>query len=298
MSSDWQTKLLGRLRSDVPLGPTTWFQVGGNAEFVFKPEDRKDLTTFLTHRPDDLPYVVLGVGSNVLIRDGGVDGVVIKLGRHFNQAEIHAESSAITVGAAMLDLNVANIAADHGIQGLEFLSGVPGTIGGAVKMNAGAYGSDMSNVVQQVDIMLADGSTQCWDNAQCGFGYRHSAVPDGAIVLSARLQGQPGEPADIHTNIARIQRKREDTQPIRSRTGGSTFKNPEGHKAWELVDAAGCRGFSMADAKISEQHCNFMINIGTATAADLESLGEEVRRRVKEHSGVELEWEIKRIGKE
>ena len=297
MSSHWQTYLRGRLRRDVPLAPTTWFQVGGNAEYLFKPEDAEDLANFFKHKPAELPYLVLGVGSNVVIRDGGVDGVVIKLGRHFNVAEVHAESAAITVGAAMLDVNVANVAADHGIAGLEFLSGVPGTIGGAVKMNAGAYGSDTSQVVLQVKVILPDGTMQTLANEACGFSYRHSQLPEGSIVVSATLQGEEGESAAIHEHIAAIQQKRENTQPIRSQTGGSTFKNPEGYKAWELIDTAGCRGLKVGGAQVSKKHTNFMINTGDATAADIEALGEEVRRKVKDHSGVALEWEIKRIGK-
>ena len=278
----WQSKIRGRLRENVELAPTTWFQVGGAAEYLFKPEDTDDLATFFKHRPDDLPYMVLGVGSNVIIRDGGIDGVVIKLGRAFNQAEMNSESHSLMVGAAMLDVNVANVAADHGVQGLEFLSGVPGTIGGAIKMNAGAYGSDMSQVVQEVNVMLPDGRQACLNNEECGFSYRHSELPEGAIVVSATLQGEPGESTYIHEHIAEIQQKREKTQPIRSQTGGSTFKNPEGMKAWELVDKAGCRGMKHGGAQISKKHCNFMINVGDATAADLEKLGDEVRNKVKE----------------
>ena len=256
-----------------------------------------DLAAFFKHKPSDLQVIVLGVGSNIIIRDGGLDGVVIKLGRGFNQAEVNQESYSLTVGAAMLDVNVANVAADYGIAGLEFLSGVPGTIGGAVKMNAGAYGSDISQVVQEVNIILPDGSAVCLNNEECGFSYRHSEIPEGAVIIGATLQGEPGESVQIHKHIAEIQQKREKTQPIRSKTGGSTFKNPEGLKAWEMVDKAGCRGMKHGGAQISKKHCNFMINVGDATAADLEKLGDDVRNKVKEICDVELEWEIKRIGK-
>lgn len=293
----WQVKLRGKLRENAPLAPTTWFQVGGPADYLFKPEDAEDLATLLAEKPADLPITILGVGSNIIIRDGGIEGVVVKLGRAFNQAEVHKESFAITVGGAMLDVNVAQVAADHGLAGLEFLSGIPGTIGGAIKMNAGAYGNDMSEVVLQVHVILPDGTSQWLSNEACGFSYRHSSLPEGAVVVAAILQGEEGEPATIHEAIAKIQKEREKTQPIRSRTGGSTFKNPQGHKAWELIDAAGCRGLKHGGAQVSKKHCNFLINIGDATARDLEALGDEVIRRVFEHSGIELEWEIKRIGR-
>ncbi len=322
----------GRIRAQADLSGTNWFQVGGKAEYLFKPEDAEDLAHFLREKPADLPVTVIGVGSNLLVRDGGIDGVVIRLGRGFTamtlasspspfQGEgrdegslIHTdggdrgtdphpnplpgrERGYIQAGAACLDLHVARFAAEHGVAGLEFLSGIPGTIGGAVRMNAGAYGCDISQVLLEAEIVDAQGNIRCLSNEELGFTYRHSMLPEGAIVTRATLRGMPGDSMDILAAIRDIQDKRESTQPIRSRTGGSTFKNPEGHKAWELIDKAGCRGLTLGGAQVSEQHCNFLINTGNATAADLENLGEEVRRRVKELIGVELEWEIKRIGR-
>lgn len=293
----WQSRLRGRVRENVSLKDTNWFQVGGTAEYLFKPEDVDDLATFMREKPAGLPVTVLGVGSNIIVRDGGIEGVVIRLGRGFTGSEYISESHMLRVGAAMLDVHVANLAAENGIAGLEFLSGVPGTIGGAVKMNAGAYGNDFSDVAVEVTLVLADGTIKTIPAAECGFSYRHSSLPEGAIVTSVLLQGAPDEPEAIKARIAEIQKQREDTQPIRSKTGGSTFKNPPGNKAWELIDAAGLRGFKMGGAKVSEKHCNFLINAHDATAEDLERLGEEIIRRVFDHSGVKLEWEIKRIGR-
>lgn len=293
----WQSKLRGRLRANVPLKDTNWFQVGGNADYVFKPEDPEDLAEFFRVKPGTLPVMVLGVGSNIIIRDGGLEGVVVRLGRGFAAYELDATEARLKVGAGMLDVHVASIAADAGIAGLEFLSGVPGTIGGAVKMNAGAYGRELAEVAVEVEIVLANGEIQTLPAAACDFSYRHSSLPEGSIVTSVTLQGTHDAPEAIHERMAEIQKKREETQPIRSRTGGSTFKNPEGYKAWELVDKAGCRGLQLGGAQISEKHCNFMINTGNATAHDLEMLGEEVIKRVREHSGITLEWEIKRIGR-
>lgn len=293
----WQTKLRGRLRENVSLKDTNWFQVGGEAKYLFKPEDVDDLVTFLREKPAHLPYIVLGVGSNIIVRDGGFDGVVIRLGRKFAETEIIPESHMMRVGAGMLDVHVATLAAEHGIAGLEFLSGVPGTMGGAVKMNAGAYGNELAEVAIEVTMVLADGTVQTISASECGFSYRHSELPEGAIVTSVLLQGAEDAPKAIQARMLEIQKQREETQPIRSKTGGSTFKNPEGKKAWELIDAAGCRGLAMGGAQVSEKHCNFLINAHHATAEDLEMLGEEVIKRVFKHSGVKLEWEIKRIGK-
>lgn len=293
----WAKNLRGRLRENVSLKDTNWFQVGGNAQYMFKPEDVEDLATFMREKPADLAVTVLGVGSNIIVRDGGIDGVVIRLGRGFTGTEFIAESHMIRAGAAMLDVHVAAIAAEYGITGLEFLSGVPGTIGGAVKMNAGAYGNDFSDVLVELTMVLIDGSVQTIAASKCEFSYRHSNIPEGAIITSVLLQGGPDEPDAIQGRMADIQMQREETQPIRSKTGGSTFKNPEGKKAWELIDAAGCRGLRMGGAQVSEKHCNFLINAHDATAADLEMLGEEVIKRVFAHSGITLEWEIKRIGK-
>lgn len=298
--------LRGRLREQADLSKTTWFQVGGAADYLFKPEDTDDLALFLREKPCDLRVTVIGVGSNLLVRDGGVEGMVVRLGRGFAEIKVMNDTglvpaqelhSTLYAGAAALDLNIAHFAADHGIKGLEFLSGIPGTLGGAVAMNAGAYGSDISQILVSADIVLADGEQRRLSNKECGFSYRKSELPEGAIVTGAVLKGEPGEREKIRARITDIQRERETTQPVKSRTGGSTFKNPDGHKAWELIDAAGCRGLMIGGAQVSEKHCNFLINTGSATAADLEALGEEVRRRVYEKSGVTLEWEIKRIGK-
>ncbi len=284
----------GRLTANAPLSGVTWFRVGGPAEVVFRPADRDDLLAFLQARPADVPVTVLGVASNVLIRDGGLPGVVLRLGRGF--ADIEPEGSDMVCGAAALDLNVATAAKLAGIAGLEFLSGVPGTIGGAVRMNAGAYGKEIRDVLVWAEAADPEGRVHCLSNAELGFEYRRSALPEDWICLAARLAGTPGNRAEIEARMNEIRGQRANSQPIRSRTGGSTFKNPPGHKAWQLIDAAGCRGLRIGGAMVSEKHCNFLINTGEATAADLENLGEEVRRRVKAQSGIELEWEIKRLG--
>ena len=284
-----------RLREQVDLSKTNWFRVGGPAEFLFKPENTADLAAFFKLLPLDIPVTVLGVGSNVIVRDGGIDGVVIKLGRGFT--DISFDGQKVTSGAAALDLNVALAARDHGVAGLEFLSGIPGTIGGAVHMNGGAYGSDVSQVLVEAEIVERSGNVRRLKVADIGFSYRHSTLAEDAIVTAATLQGKAGDAWEIAKRIEEISAAREETQPIRTRTGGSTFKNPEGHKAWELIDRAGCRGLMIGGAQVSEKHCNFLINVNNATARDLEALGEEVRRRVKEATGVTLEWEIKRIGK-
>jgi len=284
----------GRLTENAPLAGITWFRVGGPAEVMFRPADRDDLVDFLKAKPAEVPVNVLGVASNVLIRDGGLPGVTLRLGRGF--ADIAAEDSDIVCGGAALDVNVATAAKLAGITGLEFLSGVPGTIGGAVRMNAGAYGKETKDVLVWAEAVDPQGELHRLSPADLKFEYRHSALPADWICLGARLHGEPGERSEIEARMKEIQSQRADSQPVRSRTGGSTFKNPVGHKAWQLIDAAGCRGLSIGGAMVSEQHCNFLINTGTATAADLENLGEEVRRRVKEQSGVELEWEIRRLG--
>lgn len=284
-----------RIREGADLSKTNWFRVGGPAEYLFKPSDVSDLSAFLKLLPAEIPVTVLGVGSNVIVRDGGINGVVIKLGRAF--AEMSVAGQSIRVGAACLDVNVAQFACDHSLADMEFLCGVPGTIGGAVRMNAGAYGSDISQVLAEAEIVERSGKVRTLSNSELKFVYRNSGLPEGAIVTKAMLQGSPGNKKDIAAKMKEIQDAREETQPVRSRTGGSTFKNPEGHKAWELIDRAGCRGLKMGGAQVSEKHCNFLINTGNATAADLEKLGEEVIKRVKEKTGITLEWEIKRIGK-
>jgi UDP-N-acetylmuramate dehydrogenase len=284
----------GRLTADAPLAGITWFRVGGPAEVMFRPADRDDLLDFLKTKPADVPVTVLGVASNVLIRDGGLPGVTLRLGRGF--ADIAADGSDILSGAAALDINVARSACQAGIAGLEFLSGVPGTIGGAVRMNAGAYGKEIKDVLLWAEAADPQGRVHRLDNSDLKFEYRRSALPQDWICLGVRLAGVPGDPTEIDARMKAIQDQRADSQPLRSRTGGSTFKNPPGQKAWQLIDAAGCRGLTVGGAMVSEKHCNFLINTGEATAADLETLGEEVRRRVKAQSGVELEWEIKRLG--
>ena len=284
-----------RLREKADLSRTNWFRVGGPAEWLFKPEDTKDLSAFLALLPREIPVTVLGVGSNLIVRDGGIDGVVIKLGRNF--ATIEAQDEKVIAGGGALDVNVAHVACEASLAGLEFLAGIPGTVGGAVRMNAGAYGSDISQVLVDAEIVERGGKVRTLSNKELGFVYRNSALPDGAITTRAVFKAQPGNKGEIAAKIQEITTAREETQPVRSRTGGSTFKNPEGYKAWELIDRAGCRGLTIGGAQVSEKHCNFLINTGSATAYDIESLGEEVIKRVKAKTGVTLEWEIKRIGK-
>jgi UDP-N-acetylmuramate dehydrogenase len=284
----------GRLRAGVALAPLTWFRVGGPAEFLFRPADIDDLASFLAACPTDIPVMPIGVASNLLIRDGGIAGIVIRLGGPF--AEIRAEGDRIITGAGALDLNVAETAALGGLGGLEFLSGIPGTIGGAVRMNAGAYGREIVDVIEQATIVTRQGQVQTLDRAALGLGYRRSGLPEGAIVVEAALRGAPEDAATVAGRMRDIQARRAQSQPIRARTGGSTFANPPGAKAWELIDRAGCRGLRRGDAQISELHCNFLINTGDATAADLEALGEDVRRRVLAESGIALHWEIMRVG--
>ncbi|WP_284735534.1 UDP-N-acetylmuramate dehydrogenase [Dongia deserti] len=285
----------GRLSAGSALSAVTWFRVGGPADVLFRPADVEDLAHFLKHKPNDVPVMVIGVGSNLLVRDGGIEGVVIRLGRGFT--DIRANGTTIEAGAGALDLNAALSARDAGIGGLEFLSGIPGTIGGALRMNAGAYECDVSQIFQHADALDAKGTLHRLGKAEMGFTYRHCAVPEDWIFVAGAFTGHADDPKAIHARIQEIQTKREETQPIRSRTGGSTFVNPTGHKAWKLIDEAGCRGLRKGGAIVSEKHCNFLINTGDANAADIESLGEEVRRRVRDRSGVELAWEIKRIGR-
>ncbi len=290
----------GQYRFDAPLSKTNWFGVGGPADVLFKPEDATDLAHFMKHKPADVSITVIGVGSNLIVRDGGIRGVVIRLGRFFNEAKIDddaaVDGSVIVAGAAMLDLNLARIAASLGCAGLEFMSGIPGTIGGALAMNAGAYGREVKDVLVKAEAVTPGGEVIELRVADMHYSYRHYGGPEGLIFTRAWFTTTPDDPAAIDARIGEIQAKREATQPIRERTGGSTFANPEGYKAWQLIDAAGCRGLTIGGAQMSELHCNFMINTGNATAADLEALGEEVRRRVKAQSGIELQWEIKRIG--
>ncbi|MCI5049156.1 MAG: UDP-N-acetylmuramate dehydrogenase [Rickettsiales bacterium] len=292
---DGLPEVRGKYRRDVALKDSTWFQVGGLVDVQFKPADKQDLACFLKHKPKELRVIALGVGSNVIIRDGGLDGVLIKLGRSF--AGIDVQGNDMLVGAAALDVNVAQVAADHGLTGAEFLSGIPGCIGGAIAMNAGAYGVELKDILIDIEAVSADGDIRSFTLDECQFSYRHCGLPEGYIYTQARLRLEKGDQQAIVDRMAEIKQARESTQPVRSRTGGSTFANPAGYKAWELIDAAGCRGMMRGAAQVSEKHCNFLINIGDATAADLEALGEEVRARVLAHSGVELQWEIKRLGK-
>lgn len=287
-------KLRGRLLANQPLADITWFRVGGPAQVLFTPADEEDLAYFLGNLSPDIPVTVIGLGSNLIVRDGGVPGVVIRLARGFN--EVKADGDCVIAGTAVPDVKVARAAADASLAGLAFYRGVPGAIGGALRMNAGAYGGETKDALIEARAIDRAGKLHVLSNDDMGFSYRHSSPPDDFIFTRAIYRGVPGDAAAIAAEMENITERREATQPIKSRTGGSTFKNPPGQKSWQLIDAAGCRGLVVGDAQVSELHCNFLINRGNATAADVEGLGEEVRRRVKEHSGVELEWEIKRIG--
>ena len=291
------SQLRGRLVPNQPLAEFIWFRVGGPAQLLFMPEDEQDLSYFLAHLPAEIPVSVIGLGSNLIVRDGGVPGVVIRLGRGFSN--VAAEPGArIRAGAAMPDVKVARAAQDAAIAGLAFLRGIPGAIGGALRMNGGAYGGETKDVLVAARGVDRSGRACVFNNGEMRNSYRDCAVPQEVIFTEALFQGTPGDPAVIAAEMDKITESRETTQPIKSRTGGSTFKNPPGHKAWQLIDAAGCRGLTVGAAEVSQLHCNFLINRGGASAADIETLGETVRSRVRETSGVELEWEIKRIGVE
>jgi UDP-N-acetylmuramate dehydrogenase len=286
--------LRGRAQADAPLGPATWFRVGGAAEILVRPADTADLAAFLAALPYAIPVLTVGAASNLIVRDGGVHGVVIRLARGFG--EIAVESDGVIAGAAARDVTVAEHAAAAGLAGLEFLSGIPGTIGGAIAMNAGAYGGDIAHGLDWAEIVTRSGEILRLTAEQLGFSYRHAQLPPGCVVVRARLRAQAGDPAAIAAAMARIRAAREASQPVRARTGGSTFRNPPDMKAWELIDAAGCRGLRRGGAEVSDKHCNFLLNTGNATAADIEGLGEDVRARVRAASGVTLQWEIRRIG--
>jgi UDP-N-acetylmuramate dehydrogenase len=287
-------ELRGRLLANQPLGAFTWFRVGGPAQVLFTPEDADDLAYFLRHLPAELPLTVIGVGSNLIVRDGGLPGVVIRLARGFN--DIVCTGDTVRAGAAALDKRVAEAAAAAGIGGLEFYFGIPGTIGGALRMNAGANGGETKDVLVEATGVTRSGEIVTLSNTHMKFAYRESGADPAIIFASGLFRGRLTEPQAIRRRMAEVQNHRETTQPIREKTGGSTFKNPPGQSAWKLIDAAGLRGHKIGDAQVSEMHCNFLINAGAATAADIETLGETVRARVKAQSGVELEWEIKRIG--
>ncbi|WP_297491626.1 UDP-N-acetylmuramate dehydrogenase [Acidocella sp.] len=284
----------GRLMERALLAPLTWFRVGGPAEFLLRPADVEDLCAFLRDLPPEMPVTVIGAASNLIIRDGGINGVVVKLARGFG--DVVVEADGVIAGAAALDISVSEYAAEARLAGLEFLSGIPGTIGGAVAMNAGAYGGDIAEVLDWVELVTREGELRRVPALELGLSYRHANLPPGAVIVRARLRARPGEAALIGARMAEIKTRRETSQPVRARTGGSTFANPDGQKAWELIDAAGCRGLTMGRAQVSELHCNFLLNLGDATAAELEALGEEVRRRVARETGAALCWEIKRIG--
>ena len=285
----------GKLTADAPLAPLVWFKSGGTAEWLFEPKDVPDLQQFLRDLDPAVPVMALGLGSNLIVRDGGVAGVVVRLGKAFAKVSASADLT-LDCGAGASGILVSSTARDNGVAGLEFLRSIPGTVGGFVRMNGGAYGGEVKDVLTDCDVVLRDGTLQTISNTLLNYTYRHSSLPQGAIVVAARFKGHAGDPAHIQAEMDRISASREASQPLRSKTGGSTFKNPDGHKAWELVDQAGCRGLTIGGAQVSEKHCNFLLNLGEATSADIEALGEEVRRRVKETSGVELEWEIQRVG--
>ena len=288
----------GKLIPHAPLAESTWFRVGGPAEVLYKPADEEDLSWFLAHCPQDVPITVLGLASNTLVRDGGIPGVVIRFSPDF--AKIRMTEGELTVGAAAVDLNVARAAQAIGLSGLEFLSGIPGTVGGGLRMNAGAYGSEFKDVVVSVTAVDRAGNKHVLNNAAMKFGYRHCGVPEDWIFLSAVFTGEEGDSTLIEKRIQEIQKSRAASQPIREKTGGSTFANPDndpqGRKAWQLIEAAGCRGLKIGRAMVSDKHCNFLINTGRASAAEIEHLGEVVRQRVKAKTGIELQWEIKRVG--
>ncbi|WP_428375639.1 UDP-N-acetylmuramate dehydrogenase [Lichenicoccus sp.] len=290
--------LRGRVTANAPLGAQSWFRVGGPAEVLVRPEDADDLAGFMADLSPELPVMTIGASSNLIIRDGGLRGIVVKLARGFS--DVVVEPDGIVAGSACLDMTIAEHAAAAGLRGLEFLAGIPGSVGGAVAMNAGAYGSEITDVLDWAEIVTRGGDLLRLPVQQLGFSYRHSALPDGAIVVRARFRAEAADRALVTARIAEIRAARETTQPVRARTGGSTFRNPDpresDRRAWELIDLAGCRGLVLGGAQVSEKHCNFLLNTGRATAADLEALGEQVRERVQATSGVELAWEIKRIG--
>lgn len=286
----------GKLTANAPLAPLVWFKAGGHAEWLFEPKDLADLQDFLRALPPEVPVMALGLGSNMIVRDGGVPGVVIRLGKAFAKVA-KVDDVTLDCGGGASGILVSSTARDAGIAGVEFLRSIPGTVGGFVRMNGGAYGGEVKDILIDCDVVLRSGERVTLANADLGYTYRHSELPEGAVVVSARFRGRPGEPAAIQAEMDRISASREASQPLRSKTGGSTFKNPDGHKAWQLVDEAGCRGLVMGGAQVSEKHTNFLLNTGDASSADIEGLGEEVRRRVKDKSGVVLEWEIQRVGR-
>ena len=289
-------KVRGNLTANAPLAPLVWFKSGGTAEWLFEPKDEDDLVQFLRGLDPQVPVMALGLGSNLIVRDGGVPGVVVRLGKPFARIE-RVDETTLRCGGGASGILVSSTARDAGIAGLEFLRGIPGTVGGFVRMNGGAYGREVKDILVSARLVLRSGEVVEWPLEKLGYTYRHSDVPAGAVVVEAVFRGTPGDAQAIGAEMDAIARAREESQPLRSRTGGSTFKNPPGHKAWALIDAAGCRGLTIGDAQVSEKHCNFLLNLGSASSAEIEALGEEVRRRVEAKSHIGLEWEIQRVGR-
>jgi UDP-N-acetylmuramate dehydrogenase len=295
VNGDTTKTVRGKLKPNAPLAPLVWFKSGGSAEWLFEPADRDDLVEFLKGLDADTPVLALGLGSNMIVRDGGVPGVTVRLGKPFAKVE-RIDEVTLKCGGGASGILVSSSARDAGIAGVEFLRSIPGTVGGFVRMNGGAYGRETCDILVECEVVLRSGEVVTMSAADLRYSYRHSELPEQSIVVSATFRGEPGEPAAIQAEMDRIAASREESQPLRSRTGGSTFKNPPGHKAWALVDAAGCRGLKFGDAQVSEKHCNFLLNLGNASSTDIEELGEEVRRRVQDKTNITLEWEIQRIG--
>lgn len=288
-------QVAGKLTANAPLAPLVWFKSGGAAEWLFEPKDIADLQHFLRELDPATPVMALGLGSNLIVRDGGFPGVVVRLGKPFAKVDA-VEDTILDCGGGASGILVSSTARDAAIAGLEFLRSIPGTVGGFVRMNGGAYGGEVKDILVDCDVVLRNGDLVTLAAPELHYSYRHSELPDGAIVVGARFRGRAGDPDAIQTEMDRISASREASQPLRSKTGGSTFKNPDGHKAWQLVDEAGCRGLQIGGAQVSEKHTNFLINTGDATSADIEALGDEVRARVKAKSGIDLQWEIQRVG--
>jgi UDP-N-acetylmuramate dehydrogenase len=288
-------RVAGRLTEHAPLAPLVWFKSGGAAEWLFEPKDVDDLSALLADLDPAVPVMALGLGSNMIVRDGGVPGVVVRLSKAFAKVDV-LDATTLRCGGGASGILVSSIARDAGIGGVEFLRSIPGTVGGFVRMNGGAYGREVKDILVECEVVLRSGQRRTMPLNALGYTYRHSELPAGCVVVSATFRGHRAEPSAIQVEMDRIAASREATQPLRSRTGGSTFKNPPGTRAWKEIDEAGCRGLQIGDAQVSEKHCNFLLNLGKATSAEIEALGEEVRARVKAHSGIDLEWEIQRVG--